>query len=80
LRNNPTIDPGIADNGSPFRKAQLGNFGLHLLVLESKLFHRKDLLGTPRAVDIWSQSHVAFDMVMREIDYSLMDLVLQQSL
>lgn len=77
-RRGLTIDPRVTDDNRPLWKLQLGDFGLHSLIFQSNLLDLDDFISISIAVDIRSQTNVAFHFPLAQTDHCLMKFVLHR--
>lgn len=71
-----TIDPWVADHNCPFRKLKFGNLGLDLLVFQSNLLDSYDLASICCAVNVWTESKIAFDLSSTQTNNGFVEFIL----
>lgn len=71
-----TINPGVRDHHGALWQFQLCDLGLDTLVRQHCLLDRDDLLAITWCMDERAQADVAFDLVGRQVDNSLVQFVL----
>lgn len=71
-----TVDPRITNDCCSLWQTQFGYLSLHSLILQCNLLDQQDFLPFARTMDIWSQSYIALNPLLRQVDYGFVKFIL----